>query len=47
MAAATRPGRILGGNYGEDVDTSRWVVMYPPYIDSTRKISEVRENKLD
>lgn len=35
---------VFGGDYGEDVDTSRWVVIYPPYIDSTRKESEVRNN---
>lgn len=37
-----RPNLVFGANYGEDVDSSRWVVIYPPYIDSTRKEREVR-----
>lgn len=38
-----RPNLIFGANYGPDVDPSRWVVMYPPYIDSTRKEKEGRK----
>lgn len=34
---------VLGGNYGETVDTSRWVVLYPPYIDCTLKEKEGRK----
>lgn len=36
-----KPNLVFGKNYGEDVDPSRWVVIYPPYIDSTRKQDEV------
>lgn len=35
------PTMVLGANYGDDVDPSRWVVIYPPYIDSTRKEKQV------
>lgn len=36
-----RPNLVFGADYGEDVDPSRWVVIYPPYIDGTRKEKEV------
>lgn len=39
---AGRPNVVLGDNYGDDVDPSRWVVMYPPYIDSVRTEKQVR-----
>lgn len=41
VRAAGRPNLIFGGNYGENVDPSRWVVIYPPYIDAGRKEREV------
>ncbi len=41
------PTKIFGGVYGDDVDDSRWVVIYPPYIDSTRKISDGRKIAVD
>lgn len=44
VSATRRAGHVFGGNYGDDVDVSRWVVIYPPYIDSTRKVSEVRKH---
>lgn len=34
---------VLGADYGADVDPSRWVVIYPPYIDSTRTEKQVRD----
>lgn len=36
-----RPNMVLGSDYGPDVDPSRWVVIYPPYIDSTRTEKQV------
>lgn len=38
-----RPNVVLGADYGADVDPSRWVVIYPPYIDSTRTEKQVRD----
>lgn len=34
---------VFAENYGPDVDTRRWVVIYPPYIDKLRKESEGRK----
>lgn len=36
-----RPNMVLGANYGPDTDPSRWVVIYPPYIDATRTEKQV------
>lgn len=36
-----RPNVVLGADYGPDVDLSRWVVIYPPYLDSTRTEKQV------
>ncbi|CAN8075826.1 unnamed protein product [Agarophyton chilense] len=38
-----RPTVLFGASYGPDVDHTRWVVIYPPYIDKTRKEKEGRK----
>lgn len=47
IAMAGPPTKIFGGLYGDDVDDSRWVVIYPTYIDSTLKISKGRKISVD
>lgn len=36
------PPILFAKDYGADVDPSRWVVIYPPYIDRLRTEAEVR-----
>lgn len=43
----SRPTMIFASNYGPEVDPSRWVVIYPPYIDSLRKEKEVSQFQPD
>lgn len=42
LGAMSQVNSAFGGDYGDSVDTSRWVMIYPPYVDSTRKECEVR-----
>ena len=45
--AKIAPRKVYGGDYGDQVDSSRWVVIYPTYIDSTLKISQGRKISVD